>query len=252
MARGHRRSTWAGQTTSSLPITCPAGRRQANARLLAEGRREAEACRPTRVRGARALDRWAVARLHVTGRQGRSARPLRAGDPARPRRAGRPRHHAQPHGRQLRRACNRRRTRRRRRPQQPGVPRSDADTLGRAFASMLDDLNGLVGDVSATAATLTEASEQMATTPEEAGRDRGDRPGGVPRRAGRRAPGPRSRGGKHATTGRGLARLPARRRRAPGRPPRRPSRPARWPARASRPVARPRRRCTRSARRRAR
>jgi methyl-accepting chemotaxis protein len=49
-------------------------------------------------------------------------------------------------------------------------PRSERDVLGTAFVQMSDSLRLTIGDVGRTASTLSAASQQMATTSEEAGR----------------------------------------------------------------------------------
>ncbi|MBX5442899.1 MAG: HAMP domain-containing protein, partial [Solirubrobacteraceae bacterium] len=53
-------------------------------------------------------------------------------------------------------------------------PKSERDTLGRAFATMLASVREVVGRMSQTAAHLAEASQQMASTSEEAGRAVGE------------------------------------------------------------------------------
>jgi methyl-accepting chemotaxis protein len=53
-------------------------------------------------------------------------------------------------------------------------PKSDKDVLGTAFKTMRDNLAELVGSVTASAATLSAASQQMASTSEEAGRAVGE------------------------------------------------------------------------------
>ncbi|MDO8200352.1 methyl-accepting chemotaxis protein, partial [Conexibacter sp. CPCC 205762] len=50
------------------------------------------------------------------------------------------------------------------------TPRSERDALGVAFAEMTGNLNSLLGDVSVNAATVSSASQQMASTSEETGR----------------------------------------------------------------------------------
>jgi methyl-accepting chemotaxis protein len=54
------------------------------------------------------------------------------------------------------------------------TPRSERDVLGNAFARMLEQLRGVVGNVSSSAQSLSAASAQMATTSEEAGRAVGE------------------------------------------------------------------------------
>ena len=53
-------------------------------------------------------------------------------------------------------------------------PRSEHDVLGNAFAAMVTNLRQLVGDVAASAGTLTEASREMASTSDETGRAVGE------------------------------------------------------------------------------
>jgi methyl-accepting chemotaxis protein len=48
-------------------------------------------------------------------------------------------------------------------------PRSDRDTLGRAFAAMTERLRALVGEVASTAGTLSSASGELASTSQESG-----------------------------------------------------------------------------------
>jgi methyl-accepting chemotaxis protein len=50
------------------------------------------------------------------------------------------------------------------------TPRSDRDTLGRAFAAMTERLRSMVGEVAATAGTLSTASGELASTSQESGR----------------------------------------------------------------------------------
>jgi methyl-accepting chemotaxis protein len=54
------------------------------------------------------------------------------------------------------------------------APRSERDALGRSFATMTHSLRGLVERVSATAGTVSGASQQLAMTSEEAGRAVGE------------------------------------------------------------------------------
>jgi methyl-accepting chemotaxis protein len=51
---------------------------------------------------------------------------------------------------------------------------SDGDVVGHAFAAMIESLRMMVGRVSDTAGTLSAASQQMATTAEEAGKAVGE------------------------------------------------------------------------------
>ena len=53
-------------------------------------------------------------------------------------------------------------------------PKGERDALGNAFATMVANLRGLVGNVAETAGTLSSASQQMAATSEEAGRAVGE------------------------------------------------------------------------------
>ena len=53
-------------------------------------------------------------------------------------------------------------------------PKSERDTLGRAFATMIANVREVVGRMSQTAANLAEASQQMANTSDEAGRAVGE------------------------------------------------------------------------------
>ena len=48
-------------------------------------------------------------------------------------------------------------------------PRSEQDTLGNAFAQMVNNLRGLIGQVSSTATTMAEASNQLNNAAEQAG-----------------------------------------------------------------------------------
>jgi methyl-accepting chemotaxis protein len=54
------------------------------------------------------------------------------------------------------------------------TPRSSRDVLGNAFAGMVTQLRSVVGNVSSSAQSLSAASQQMATTSEEAGRAVGE------------------------------------------------------------------------------
>jgi methyl-accepting chemotaxis protein len=49
-------------------------------------------------------------------------------------------------------------------------PKSERDALGNAFATMVANLRSLVGNVATSAGTLSHASQEMASTSEEAGR----------------------------------------------------------------------------------
>lgn len=53
-------------------------------------------------------------------------------------------------------------------------PVSERDALGHAFAAMVEDLRGVVGQVTGATSTLTAASQQLAATSEEAGRAVGE------------------------------------------------------------------------------
>jgi methyl-accepting chemotaxis protein len=53
-------------------------------------------------------------------------------------------------------------------------PRSEQDVLGNALVAMVGNLRELVGDVAASAGTLTEASREMASTSDETGRAVGE------------------------------------------------------------------------------
>jgi methyl-accepting chemotaxis protein len=57
---------------------------------------------------------------------------------------------------------------------QPVNVRSDRDALGHAFAAMLQNLNGLVGEVHRAASTLADASRGIATSSEDAERTMGE------------------------------------------------------------------------------
>ena len=53
---------------------------------------------------------------------------------------------------------------------QPVKVRSDRDALGNAFAAMLQNLNGLVGEVHRAATTMADASREIAQSSDDAGR----------------------------------------------------------------------------------
>ncbi|HWT94705.1 MAG TPA: HAMP domain-containing protein, partial [Solirubrobacteraceae bacterium] len=50
------------------------------------------------------------------------------------------------------------------------TPKSERDTLGNAFARLVADLRGLLGEVTGTAGTVSSASQRMAETSDETGR----------------------------------------------------------------------------------
>jgi methyl-accepting chemotaxis protein len=58
-------------------------------------------------------------------------------------------------------------------------PKSERDALGNAFAKMVTNLRGIVAEVTQAAGSMTSASQQMATTSEEAGRAVGEIAGAV-------------------------------------------------------------------------
>jgi methyl-accepting chemotaxis protein len=58
-------------------------------------------------------------------------------------------------------------------------PKSDRDVLGTAFARMIENVREVVGRMATTAGNLSAASQQMATTSEEAGRAVGEIAGAV-------------------------------------------------------------------------
>ena len=82
------------------------------------------------------------------------------------------------------------------------TPKGDRDALGMAFAEMVTNLRELVSEVDESAGVLSSASQQMASTSEEAGTPVGrDRLGRQRRRAGRRAPGAHGRSTREGDPG---------------------------------------------------